>query len=100
MTTPTKTPGTQNPRQSENKPETTDAVSVTVLNPTKTMLVTTHEAKSATRITNLYTIRKSKTGNKKHITNIGTFLNIAANYVDIHLRHDNSLETEPWYNLW
>ena len=46
---------------------------------------------TATRVASPSSIQKSKTTHKH---------NLAANYVNIIIRHDNSLTTEPWYELW
>ena len=52
-----------------------------------------------TRVANPYSIRKAKNITKQRTTNITTFSNITANYVDILLRHDAVLQTQPWYEL-
>ena len=92
-TTPSKLPRMTNPKATESVSESAP------LGPdepeTKNPMV-----KPMPRGGNPYTVRKSKTTTKNRITDIGTFLNIAANYVDILLRNDKTLESEPWYDLW
>ena len=79
-------------------PKLSDNTSLTI--PGNMPNLTTPPAKSkgkpATCGGNPYKVRKSQTITKNRIKDIGTFINIATNYIDILLRNDNSLAGAPW----
>ena len=49
---------------------------------------------------NRYSMKKSKVHMNNRITDINTFLSIAADYIQILVKHDEYLKKEPWYALW